>query len=143
MQLTRRKTHSRQLNRNLLAAACGALLLLGAAPALAPAQSSVFDSGSETSIEFVRGTADLLGSEALVPVRCNGEQGAACTGVLTLSIAGQKHKAPFSILAGTSQDIAITVGDGDQLSGRRAIAVARTTQSSGRTARSSEVLHFS
>jgi hypothetical protein len=142
MQFAKGKTHRRPLTRNLWAAACGALLLLGTVPAFAPAESSVFESSTDASIEFVRGTAALLGPEALVPVRCNGPQDATCTGVLTLSVAGQKHKAPYSILGGTSQDVSVTVGGGDQLAGRRAVAVARTTQSSGRFSRSSEVLHF-
>jgi len=111
-------------------------------PALAPAQSSVFDTGSETNLGFVRETADLVGSEALVLVRCNGSDGGTCSGTLTLSFSGHRQKAPFSVLAGTSQTVSVPVGRGTRLAGRRTVAVAKTTQSTGRFARSSEVLHF-
>lgn len=131
-----------QLKRRLWAVACGALLLLSSVPAFATAQSSVFDTSSETSIGFARETAELIGSDALVLVRCEGEAGDICSGTLTLSFSGNKHKAPFSVLAGTSQSVSVTIGGGGQLAGRRAVAVAKTVQPTGRFARSSEVLRF-
>jgi hypothetical protein len=131
-----------QLKRRLAIAACAALLVLAAVPTVASARSSIFDVGSETSLSFVRETAELVGPDALVLVRCNGSAGDTCSGTLTLSFSGSSHKAPFSILAGTSQSVSVSVRGADRLAGRRAVAVARTTQPTGRFARSSEVLRF-
>jgi hypothetical protein len=142
MPLRQNKKLPRQLKRSALAAACGAVLFLTGLPALAPAESSVFDHGSETSLGFARGTAELLGPDALVLVRCSGARGDTCNGTLTLSFSGNKHKTPFSVLAGTTQSLPVSVGGGDQLAGKRAVAVAKTLQPTGRFARSSEVLRF-
>jgi hypothetical protein len=131
-----------QLRLSIWAVTLCALFGLAAIPAVAPAQSSIFDTGSETNVGFVRATADLAGSQARVLVHCNGSAGDACSGTLTLSFSGHKQTAAFSVLAGTTQRVSVPVGNGSRLAGKRAVAVARTTQATGRFSRSSEVLRF-
>jgi hypothetical protein len=97
---------------------------------------------SETSLVFTAATARLVGSTALVPVKCLGPESEQCTGSVTLRANGHKHKSPFALLGGTSQSLAVPVGSSSKLANRRAVAVARTLQPAGRYARSSSVLRL-
>lgn len=119
----------------LLAATCAlAIIALPGAAAAAPTPSS------ELSLAFPSESAHRVGSQALVLVKCLGSETSTCSGTLTLTTSGNKHKAPFSVSGGTSQNLTVPLG-GDS-SARRAVAVARTAQASGGYVRSSEVLHL-
>jgi hypothetical protein len=121
-----------------LGALCALALLAipGAAGAAAGPPSS-----SEQSLTFPSEKAHLTGSQALILVRCLGSKTGACNGTLTLTTSGNKHKVPFSVIGGTSLDLAVPLGS-DARVAKRAIAVARTAQASGGYIRSSEVLHL-
>lgn len=123
---------------------CAAALLLAtvAPAAIASADPVLPGVRSETSLVFTAETARLVGSTALVPVKCLGPREESCTGTVTLTANGRKHKAPFSVIGGTSQSLAVPVGSGRGLTERRAVAVARTLQPLGDYARSSGVLRF-
>jgi len=120
-------------------AATGALALLilpGAASADAgPAASP------EISLAFPSGRAQLVGSRAVVPVECLGAEYSTCNGTLTLTTGGNKHKVPFAMIGGASQNLAVPLGS-DADKAKRAVAVARTAQETGGYSRSSEVLRF-
>jgi hypothetical protein len=131
-----------KLRIRLTAACCAAALLLSAIPAMAAARSTVFEALSEMSLSFPRQTARLVGPDALFLVKCAGSQNGICSGTVTLSAGGQKHKVPFSVVGGSSQSLTVPVGSSKGLSGTAGIAVARTVQPSGGSVRSSEVLHF-
>lgn len=122
----------------LLAAICALALLTisGAASAVASPNAS-----SELSLAFPSEKAQLVGSQALVFVKCIGSQASACNGTLTLTTSGNKHKVPFSVIGGTSQNLTVPLGS-DADSAKRAVAVARTAQARGGYSRSSEVLHL-
>jgi hypothetical protein len=114
-----------------------ALLASGSAVSAAAGPSQ----GSGASLTFPSGKAQLVGSQALVLVRCLGPQTAACNGTLTLGTSGHRHKVPFSVFGGTSQSLTVPLGS-DAGAVKRAMAVARTAQQGGGYTRSSEVLHF-
>jgi len=122
----------------LLAAICALALL--ALPSVASAAGSP-DASSELSLAFPSERGHLVGSQALVLVKCLGSQSSACNGTLTLTTSGNKHKVPFSVIGGTSQSLAVPLGP-DADTAKRALAVARTAQASGGYSRSSEVLHL-
>lgn len=106
----------------------------GAAGAAAPAASS-----SELSLAFPSESAHLVGTQALVLVKCLGSQTSSCNGTLTLTTKGHKHKVPFSVIGGTSENVTVPLRS-DASNAKRALVVARTAQASGRYVRSSEVL---
>ena len=116
-----------------------ALLATAAAPAVAGASSTIFDTPSQMSLSFARGTAHLLGRDALVQVRCAGSRNGTCNGTVTLSAGGHKHKVPFAVVGGSSESLTVPVGSRHAAS---ALAVAKTAQPAGGYVRSSEVLHF-
>lgn len=121
----------------LLAATCGLAILAvsgaaGAATGPLPA--------SESSLTFTTERAHLVGSQALVLVKCLGSQSSTCNGTLTLTTSGTKHKVPYSVIGGTTQNLTVPLGADS--SARRAVAVAETAQADGRYIRSSEVLHL-
>lgn len=120
-------------------AAVGALIAL-AAPSPTSAAPPPTPS-SELSLAFNSESAHLVGSQALVLVKCLGSRASTCNGTLTLSTAGNRHRVPFSVIGGTSEDLAVPLGS-DASSARRAVAVARTVQASGRYVRSSEVIRL-
>jgi hypothetical protein len=116
-----------------------ALAILASATAVSAAPGP--SQGSGASLTFPSGKAQLVGSQALVLVRCLGPQTAACNGTLTLGTSGHKHKVPFSVVGSTSQSLTVPLG-GDAGAVKRAVAVAKTAQQGGGYTRSSEVLHF-
>jgi hypothetical protein len=97
--------------------------------------------GAATNLAITSETARLVGGEALVGVECEGPGGGLCSGTLTLYTGGGSVKAPYSVYAGTHQNLAVTVG-GLGKPGATAIAVAKTAQSYGGFAQSRAVLRF-
>lgn len=128
-----------QLKRRvaLLAAVCALAILAfpGTGTAASPRASS------EVSLAFLSEKAHLVGSQALVRVKCLGSGTSSCNGTLTLTTSGNKHKVPFSVIGGTSEFLTVPLGS-DAAKTKRALAVARTAQASGRYSRSSEVLRL-
>ncbi|HEX8754508.1 MAG TPA: hypothetical protein VF731_13940 [Solirubrobacterales bacterium] len=83
----------------------------------------------------------MVGSQALVFVRCLGSRASTCNGTLALATRGNKHTVPFAVIGGTGQSLTVPLGP-DAERAKRAVAVARTSQPSGGYARSSEVLRL-
>lgn len=118
----------------LLAAAC-ALAVSGVAAAATEATPP----GPSVSFPSARGS--LVGSQAVVPVKCVGPEASTCSGTLTLTTNGNKHKVPFAMIGGSSQSLTVPLGT-DSTTVRRAFAVALTAQESGAYLRSSGVLRL-
>jgi hypothetical protein len=125
------------------AAACVAVLafLLAVAPGVAAARSLVPGAPAQMSLVFTRGTAHLVGRNALVGVKCVGSRNGTCSGTVTLTVRGHKRKAPFSVIGGSAQSLVVPVASHGRAA-VRGVAVARTVQAAGGYARSSGVLHF-
>jgi len=127
-------------SRRLLACALAWVCLAAAAVPLAASAQSAVDAGPEMSLVFTAETARLVGSSALVPVRCLGPQEGLCSGTVTLSVKGRKHKAPFSLVGGSAQNLVVPVGGA--LAGQRAVAVARTARAIVGYARATSAMRF-
>lgn len=128
-----------------LAGAIAALslgLILGGFAGSAAAASSVFDTPSQMNLVFTKGSARIVGSEALVPVRCEGPQAGICTGTAVFKVAGKKREFPFAVTGGTRSSLAVTLGRAEGLRGKRAVALARTVQQGGGYANAREVLRL-
>jgi hypothetical protein len=126
-----------------LVGAFAAILLAG--PALtgsAAASSTAFDTPSQMNLVFTEGSARLIGSQALIQVRCEGPQSGICTGTAVLKVAGQEHKVPFAVTGGTRSSLAVSLDSADALRGKRAVALAKTVQQSGGYLRAREVLRL-
>lgn len=117
-------------------------IILCGFPGSAAAASSAFDTPSQMNLVFTEGSARLVGSEALVPVRCEGPRAGICTGTAVLRVAGKKRKVPFSVTGGTRSNLAVTLGRAGSLRGKRAVALARTVQHGGGYASAREVLRL-
>lgn len=115
---------------------------LAAVPAPASAQGAAPGGRSEVSLAFGSGTARLVGSHALVRVRCTGPREGLCNGTVTLSVRGKKHEVPVSLGGGSVKSLAVPVGPGRHLSGRSAVAVARTVEPLGGYRHSARRLHL-
>jgi hypothetical protein len=87
----------------------------------------------EASIEFTRRTASLVGSRALVYVKCEGPMGEPCVGTLALRGSAGSHKTAYSIECEEDQIVVVPLGSNERAIGRlRSVrAVARTLQPSG------------
>lgn len=129
------------MRRRFLGALCGAAGFLAAVGPQAIAQPLVPGSGP-TSLAISSEQARLVGSEALIAVRCEGPQAALCSGTLEVSVAGETRKAPFSVFAGSRQSLDVSLGRGLARNAHRAVAVATTVQASGGSSQSRAVLHF-
>jgi hypothetical protein len=124
-----------------VAALLGCAALIAAVPAAvaadqAPAPEEATakaDSLPEASLEFTRRTASLVGSRALVYVRCEGESGEPCVGTLALRGGAGSHKTPYSIECDEEQIVVVPLGADERALGRlkSVRAVARTLQPSG------------
>jgi hypothetical protein len=73
----------------LLVSLCCAAAVPAVAGAELPASTPV--------LAFAGDTAHSVGGEVAVPVECLGESTAFCSGTVTLTRAGQKVTAPFSV----------------------------------------------
>lgn len=129
-----------------LVGASAVLLLAGLAfnglAESATAKSSAFDTASRMTLVFTDESARLVGSEALVQVRCEGPRSGICNGTAVLSVARQKHKVPFAVTGGARSSLALPLGSPDALRGKRAVALAKTLQHSGGYLRAREVLRL-
>lgn len=131
---------ARKIKATLVALLCGTALI-GAVPAAAVAAPGAAPEGG-MNLEFAHDTVRTVGPGALVFVRCTGSAEGICTGTLTLGVAGAKHKIPFSVGGGTSQNLIVPLGSDRVGSGTRALGTASTAQPIGAYAESTEVLRF-
>lgn len=92
---------------------------------------TAFETSSPVNLVFTEASAPLVGSEALVPVRCEGPRSGICNGTVVLRVRGERHKVPFSVSGGSRSSLAVTVGAAHALEGKRAVALARTIQHGG------------
>jgi hypothetical protein len=136
-----RTTRSASGRAIVLAAALLLTLLAVVLASPASARSSTLESPADMSLAFVSETAHRVGSQALLLVECDGPRTGTCVGTVTLSVAGQKQKVPFSIFGGSSQSLTVPLGTAPR-SARRGLAVARTLQMDGRVSRASAVMRF-
>jgi hypothetical protein len=130
--------------------AVAALLFPSAPAAMAAAEAPSSEAGTAAeateptpmSVEFTRRHASVVGSRAVVFVRCTGTAAATCDGTLALRGIRGSHKVPYSIEVGEEQALAVPLGDqsGSVPRGGKAHAVSRTLQLSGSTVRTSRVL---
>lgn len=104
-----------------------------------PAGAGASSDSPELSLAFPTGEVQLTGSRASVWSTCQGPAARVCSGTLTLTRNGSKHKIPFSVVAGTNQSLTVPLGAGAM--GKRIVAVARTAQANGAYVRSRDVLH--
>lgn len=114
----------------LLAATC--VLAVVAIPGVAGAAAAGLTSSSE--LTFPSTEAHVAGSRASFWVECSGSDASSCNGTLTLTTSGKKHNVPFSVLAGTRQNLSVRVGA--HSTAKRVVAVAKTAQADGRYVRS-------
>ena len=116
---------------------CSVALFLSAASAA---------SSTEMSLEFTRSTARVVGSGALVFVKCTGPSGGMCTGTVALRLGARSHKAAFSVVGGASQSVVVPLGSDraafDRAGGKTALAVAGTAQPLGSYVETTGVLHI-
>lgn len=108
----------------------------------AAARSSVFDTPSQMNLVFTEGSARLVGSQALVQVRCEGPRNGICNGTAVLRAAGKKRKVPFAVTGGARSSLAIPLGSAAALRGKRAVALAKTVQQTGGYLSAREVLRL-
>ncbi len=112
----------------LFAAAVCVLAVL-ALPGVAGAASGLT---SSSELTFPTDEAHVSGSRASFWVECSSSE--TCNGTVSLTANGKKHNLPFSVLAGTRQNLSVRVGAGSTT--KRVIAVAKTAQIDGRYIRS-------
>jgi hypothetical protein len=93
----------RSWKRYTAALLCTCGLAGAAVPASAGAESPVFVPGME--LVFAGETAQSVGDQIVVPVRCIGEGPGFCSGVVTLSGNGHRRTVPFSVQAGTRESL--------------------------------------
>jgi hypothetical protein len=113
-----------------LLAAISALAILG----IPGADGAVASSTSSSELTFPSDEAYVEGSRASFWVECSGSETGTCNGTVTLTANGKKHKVPFSVVAGTHQNLSVRVGANSTT--KRVVAVARTAQDDGRYVRS-------
>ncbi|MGV1047767.1 MAG: hypothetical protein ACOYD4_04475 [Solirubrobacterales bacterium] len=149
MDSAERRSSSKIASRTLVGLAglvCSLALLSGSASASAAAPEATAGDGSEMSLEFTRSTARVLGSGALVFVKCSGAGSGLCTGTVALRLGGSSHKVPFSVVGGASQSLVVPLGSDkkafDRASGKTALAVASTAQPLGDYVETTGVLHL-
>jgi hypothetical protein len=96
------------------------------------------------SLSFARDNARVVGTKALVFVKCTGPESGFCTGTVTLSLAGEDHKVPFSVAGGRRQTVIVPLGSADpgETVGRKALAVASTVQPLGPCQESERLLRL-
>lgn len=119
-----------------LATICAlAILAILAAGAAAGSNES-----PELSLAFPTGEAHLSGSQASVWTSCRGPEARVCNGTLTLTTSGNKHKVPFSVIAGTNQNLTVPLGADS--TAKRIVAIVKTAQANGAYVRSRQVLRL-
>jgi hypothetical protein len=113
----------------LLAAICALAGL-----AIPGAAGATTGSASSSELTFPSTEAHVAGSRASFWVECSGSEASTCNGTVTLTTSGKKHNLPFSVLAGTRQNLTVRVGAHSTT--KRVVAVAKTAQTDGRYVRS-------
>jgi hypothetical protein len=104
----------------------------GAAP-VTPATGS--------TLVFTSGKAQMVAGQLAVPVKCLANAETFCSGVLTLSRAGQRASVPFSVQGGHAESIFVPLSfPAGTRKPLRVNAVAATTQPAGAPVSSAEVL---
>jgi hypothetical protein len=131
---------AKKVKATVVALLCGAALI-GAVPAAASA-APVPGSEGAMNLEFARDTVRTVGPGALVFVKCSGPESGLCSGTVTLTVAGAKHKVAFSVSGGSSQNLVVPLGSDKVASGTAAVAQSSTAQPIGAFSQSTEVLHF-
>ena len=120
--VTRTKT-----SLGLLAAIC--VLAVVAIPGVAGAAV-----GSSSELTFPSEEAHVTGSRASFWVECSGSGAGTCNGSLTLTANGKRQNVPFSVLAGTHQNLSVRLGAHSTT--KRVVVVAKTAQDDGGYVRS-------
>ena len=87
---------------------------------------------SSSELIFPSDEAHVTGSKASFWVECSSSE--TCNGTVTLTANGKKHNLPFSVPAGTRQNLSVRVGADSTT--KRVVAVAKTAQADGRYVRS-------
>lgn len=113
----------------LIAAVCAFAVL--ALPGAAGATTGLT---SSSELTFPTDEAHVAGSRASFWVECSSSDASTCNGTVTLTANGKKHNIPFSVLAGTRQNLSVRVGAHSTT--KRVVAVAKTAQADGRYVRS-------
>lgn len=113
----------------LLAAICA--LAVVAIPGGVASASSL---ASSSELTFPTDEAHVAGSKASFWVECSSSEASTCNGTVTLTTNGKKHNLPFSVPAGTRQNLSVRVGANSTT--KRVVAVAKTAQESGGYVRS-------
>lgn len=113
-----------------LLAAISALAIL----AIPGAEGAVAGPTSSSELTFPSEEAHVEGSRASFWVECSGSEAGTCNGTLTLTTSGKKHNVPFSVLAGTHQNLTVRLGA--HSTAKRVVAVAKTAQDDGGYVRS-------
>jgi hypothetical protein len=136
---------SSRVRAGLAAVALAAAVLLTAlAPAAASAggaQDSIY--GPSMSLSFVGASARLVGTGAVVSVRCAGSRRGSCAGTVSLRFAGSTHKVAFSVAGGRRQNLVVPLGaDRGRIGKHRVRAVARTVQPLGSCRESRRLLRL-
>jgi hypothetical protein len=118
------------------------LLATAVAPAAAGAEAgSESPLGPSMSLAFARGQAKVVGTGALLSVKCRGPESGTCIGTVSLLAGGSAHKTPFSIGGGREQNIVVPLGsDGGRVTRGRVRALARTLQPLGACRETERVL---
>jgi hypothetical protein len=118
----------------------GLLAVICALAMLAIPGAAAGSDSPELSLTFPTAEAHLSDSQASVWVTCDGPEARVCNGTLTLTRAGNKSEAPFSVIAGTNQSLSVPVGVDSKA--KRIVAVVRTAQANGTYLRSRHVLRL-
>lgn len=121
----------------LLAAIC-LLAILGSLGASSAAANS--DATPELSLTFPTNQAQRSGSRASVWATCKAPEAEVCHGTVTLTTSGNKHTAPFSVIAGTIQRLSVPLGA--DASAKQVVAVVETAQGDGAYMQSRAVLRL-
>jgi hypothetical protein len=119
----------------LFAAICSLAVL-----AIPGADDAAAGPASSSELTFPSDEAHVEGSRASFWVECSDSEAGTCNGTLTLTTNGKKRKVPFSVVAGTHQNLTVSLGP--RSTAKRFVAVARTAQADGGYVRSWGVLEL-
>lgn len=114
-----------------LFAAAFCVLVALALPGAAGAASGL---ASSSELTFPSDEAHVSGARASFWVECSSSEASTCSGTVTLTTSGKKHVVPFSVVAGTRQNLSVRVGVNSTT--KRVVAVAKTAQLEGGYVRS-------
>lgn len=135
-----------------------ALILLGALVLASPASAATPSEAEAPLYEtpeyqpepmvvgFAARAARISGPGAIVSVRCSGTASGSCDGTLSLRVAGDTHKVPYTIAAGERRIVVVPLGDPSERPWRQTprfgVAVTRTVQPLGGLVRSARQLRL-